>query len=228
MWCCLGAQCPRARRPRSCMCRLAGPALALVMQAPAPPLRRRLPPLWLRRLTGSVQSLTMAPGPSCHRRSSARRRSFRERCGSRPLPHPAIHLPPRERWLQARPPHHRQRAHRAAPPGATDHGAAADGGLIFADDPPADAGSARRPGTDGGHSDGGTATDAGSGPPPLPACAGTLYLRRRFAVSADLARFSLLTLRLRYTDGVVVYLNGGRAGSSPRRLDDSRCDHAGP
>ena len=43
---------------------------------------------------------------------------------------------------------------------------------------------------------------------PLPACAGTLYLRRRFAVSADLARFSLLTLRLRYTDGVVVYLNG--------------------
>ncbi|HNN91178.1 MAG TPA: metallophosphoesterase family protein [Pseudomonadota bacterium] len=100
----------------------------------------------------------------------------------------------------------------ASPPssaaGATDHGAAADGGLIFADDPPADAGSARRPGTDGGHSDGGTATDAGSGPPPLPACAGTLYLRRRFAVSADLARFSLLTLRLRYTDGVVVYLNG--------------------
>lgn len=100
----------------------------------------------------------------------------------------------------------------ASPPssaaGATDHGAAADGGLIFADDTPADAGSARRPGADGGHSDGGTATDAGSGPPPLPACAGTLYLRRRFAVSADLARFSLLTLRLRYTDGVVVYLNG--------------------
>lgn len=89
-----------------------------------------------------------------------------------------------------------------------EHGSSPDGGLIFADDQTPDAGSPRRSLPDAGRGDGGAVSDGGSGPPPLPACAGALYLRRRFAVSADLARHSLLTLRMRYSDGVVAYLNG--------------------
>lgn len=92
---------------------------------------------------------------------------------------------------------------------ATAEGSAPpDGGLIFADDQAPDAGPHRRSPPDGGRADGGAAVDGGSGPPPPPACAGTLYIRRRFAVNADLGRFSLLTLRMRYSDGVVAYLNG--------------------
>lgn len=84
-----------------------------------------------------------------------------------------------------------------------ESGQPSDGGLIFAEDATPDAGLPRRVPPDAG-----TAVDGGSGPAPPPACAGALYLRRRFAVSGDLGRYSLLTLRMRYSDGVVAYLNG--------------------
>lgn len=94
----------------------------------------------------------------------------------------------------------------------TDH---TDGGLIFADDSAADGGTARRGRAGDGGSDGGSgkssgspSVDGGTGPVPPPACAGTLYLRRRFAIAADLKTLSLLTLRARYSDGIVAYLNG--------------------
>jgi len=100
----------------------------------------------------------------------------------------------------------------------------ADGGLIFADDSTGDGGSSRRasavPGVDAGSENGRGkpaslggpsstgSVDGGTGPVAPPACAGTLYLRRRFAVAVDVRGLSLLTLRARYSDGIVAYLNG--------------------
>lgn len=110
----------------------------------------------------------------------------------------------------------------ARPPVVT--GDAADGGLIFADDSAPDGGSGRRSvlptsvngGPDGSASKSASSVviasagsvDGGTGPAPPPACAGTLYLRRRFAVALDIRGLSLLTLRARYSDGIVAYLNG--------------------
>ena len=98
-----------------------------------------------------------------------------------------------------------------------------DGGLIFAEDTQPDGGSSRRgitpaspdAGSDGAAArpstsgaSGASSVDGGTQPAPPPACAGTLYLRRRFAVAVDLKGLSLLTLRARYSDGIVAYLNG--------------------
>lgn len=98
----------------------------------------------------------------------------------------------------------------AATPAAGSREGAVDGGLIFSEESAADGGAGHGTASppagavDAGVSDGGT------GAPVLPACAGTLYLRRRFAPppGLDLAKVSLLTLRIRYSDGVVAYLNG--------------------
>ena len=103
-------------------------------------------------------------------------------------------------------------------------GASGDGGLIFSDEQNADGGvrdaslpvDASTP-SDGGVRDG--------GPPPLPPpCAGTLYLRRYFGVSAAaLGRLSAgpstLDLRIRYSDGFAAYLNG--VEMVRRRLPDA-------
>lgn len=115
-------------------------------------------------------------------------------------------------WLTASPPS-------AVPPPLPD------GGIILAEESP-DGGSRTGPPREpvatpdaGTPTDGGV-RDGGGPPPPPPACAGTLYLRRRFAVNpAELSRVSMVTLRIRYSDGFVAYLNGTEVAR--RRLPEA-------
>lgn len=88
-----------------------------------------------------------------------------------------------------------------------------DAGLIFAEEPAGSKNGLLRgpkpvaPGpVDQGPFD---AAVRDAGPSPPPACAGTLYIRRWFTLDPEsLAGLLQGVLRLRYTDGIVVYLNG--------------------
>lgn len=93
-----------------------------------------------------------------------------------------------------------------------------DGGIILAEEAIPDGGSRGRDA--GTPPDLGAIPDGGGPPPPPPACAGTLYLRRRFAVNpAELSRVSMVTLRIRYSDGFAAYLNGTEVAR--RRLPEA-------